>query len=194
MQRIVGLIVFFAFGAFAQDLQTILERARTKNKDGNRVVEIEAAGINKHEDSMSQTTGLSKPADSSDAQTEATSGVVVDRSPASAPSVYNKLEFKKDPTVQTTSNPAAPVNGEARCVPHFLPGKRGQVNGFKCFEVQSNRAMAEAGLQEGDVILSVDDQRLVSTDDVVRTYSKLGAKSYSQIVVLRDGKQLVLSR
>lgn len=188
MQRIVAVIVFFAFGAFAQDLQTILERARMKNTNTAR----EAGGTNQY---STQT----------DSQAEANGGVVGDRSPSSVPTrdpsavptqnteIYNKLEFKKA-SVETSSNTNANTDGQARCVPHFLPGKRGQVNGFKCFQVQNNRALAEAGLQEGDVILSVDDQRLISSDDVVRTYSKLGARDYSQIVVLRDGKQVVLSR
>lgn len=103
--------------------------------------------------------------------------------------LYNKLETKKESQAITNSE-----DGQARCVPHFIPGTRGQVNGFRCFQVNNSATLAQAGIQEGDVILRVDMHRLVSSDDVAITFNLLQTKQYSEIYILRDGREEVLRR
>jgi len=90
---------------------------------------------------------------------------------------------------QLLANPMAVAKG-ARLVPAL---KDGQSIGFQCSGITQASVYAKIGLQNGDTLISVNDQHLAAIDDVLNVYTSLRDKKKFKLAILRNGKPLVVN-
>lgn len=90
---------------------------------------------------------------------------------------------------QLLANPMAVAKG-ARMVPAL---KDGQSIGFLCTGITQDSVYAKIGLQNGDTLISVNDQHLAAIDDVLNVYTSLRDKKDFKVAILRNGKPLIVN-
>jgi hypothetical protein len=78
---------------------------------------------------------------------------------------------------------------EARIVPSFQDGNP---NGFKVFAIRRNSVFRQLGLQNNDVLTSVNGLDLTSTEKGLEIYSKLKNDKSFQVELLRNGAPMTL--
>jgi S1-C subfamily serine protease len=91
---------------------------------------------------------------------------------------------------------ATTLNAEdktARCVPNKVHSG-GAVEGYVCSNIPATHPFQKAGVQNNDVIMSVDGEKLASVQDSNRLLSKITHGNYSTILVTREGKNVTLKK
>lgn len=78
----------------------------------------------------------------------------------------------------------------ARIVPSFKDGK---AQGFKVFSMRPNSLLAQIGLQNGDVVKTINGRELSSPDQALETYAALRSAKKFELAVERRGAPLTLT-
>ncbi len=89
------------------------------------------------------------------------------------------------------------VYSAANCVPLVVKGRNpasvGGVSGFRCTKIYPGSGFAKAGILDGDIIKSVDGKRLNSGPTGPRILEKIENSDYSQITIVREGREEILA-
>ncbi len=100
-----------------------------------------------------------------------------------------KIDDKHYQIERSTVNSAlADMNklaSDARIVPSF---KNGQANGFKLFSIKPDSLYSQIGVQNGDVIQSINGFDMNSPDKALEAYSKLRSASSLDLQIERGGQ------
>ncbi|MDQ6999028.1 MAG: type II secretion system protein N [Mariprofundus sp.] len=73
---------------------------------------------------------------------------------------------------------------QARATPHFANGK---VNGFSVNDIVRGSLYQQAGLQNGDIILSINGEKITGTQQAMSIYSKLKSSPSLELQLIRAG-------
>lgn len=79
---------------------------------------------------------------------------------------------------------------DARLQPHFINGKQ---EGFLMKEVKSNGIYQNLGLQNGDVLLKINDYNLSSPESGMQAFNALRGMDRVQLDILRGGEKTTLT-
>jgi general secretion pathway protein C len=74
---------------------------------------------------------------------------------------------------------------DARIVPSF---KNGQANGFKLFSIKPDSLYSQIGVQNGDVIQSINGFDMNSPDKALEAYGKLRSAASLDLTLERGGQ------
>jgi len=80
---------------------------------------------------------------------------------------------------------------DARCVPEIKPNSGAEIEGFKCWEIPSDSPLFKAGVRNGDVVVSVDGNKLNSAKEALVLFNRIKDAGHTEIVVRRQGKRKV---
>ncbi len=84
---------------------------------------------------------------------------------------------------------ADPRLATLRAAPRYEPSAfRDKPNGFRVFDIKPGSLAARIGLQNGDVIRTVDSKLVNTEEDLVNAYRRLGSGNYASIVLQRKGQ------
>ena len=93
----------------------------------------------------------------------------------------------------TVNSALANLNGlamDARIVPSF---KNGQANGFKLFSIKPDSLYSKIGIQNGDVIQSINGFDMNSPDKALEAYTKLRNAASIDLQVERGGQTVSMN-
>ncbi|RMH58872.1 MAG: hypothetical protein D6679_03500 [Candidatus Hydrogenedentota bacterium] len=122
---------------------------------------------------ISEPPRVSSPASAGPAAGNAEGGIVVSRAEINA-SVKNPEE----------------IIGESKIVPEFRGGK---MVGFRISEVSRSSIVYKMGIRSGDVIKSVNGQRLDSLERAPQIWKKMKNVSQIRMAIERNGKETTMS-
>ncbi len=85
----------------------------------------------------------------------------------------------------------------ANCVPHSVKTRAlasgPAFKGFLCTRIHRASGFAKAGLENDDVIISVDGKKIGNAKKPATLLQKIELADYSQIVIVRDGREEILA-
>lgn len=85
----------------------------------------------------------------------------------------------------------------ANCAPLEVKGRNpasvGGVDGFKCTKILAGSGFYKAGIVDGDIVKSVDGKKINSLLVAGKLLRKIENADYSQIVIVRDGRESILA-
>jgi general secretion pathway protein C len=85
--------------------------------------------------------------------------------------------------VQQTLNDLASVMSKVRVEPYFRGGKP---DGFRLSQIQSASLLGNMGLQNGDIIKSVNGRDIATAEDAMRLYDAMKGSSFFRVGIIRD--------
>jgi type II secretion system protein C len=141
-------------------------------KNGEKVMEIPIEDIVKIKEVRTQTSGASPPP-SSFAQRVGRSTYVVDQA---------RLQ-------QMISNPSQMMT-DARLRPNVSDGKD---NGYTLSEVKPGGIYQSLGLQEGDVLLRINEYNISNPEKALQAFSALKGLDRVQIDLMRSGARMTMT-
>lgn len=132
------------------------------------------------------------------AATSTTPSATIEPSPAAA-SVPEKtsnlvtIEVRKDSMEHYLAN-LPELLSSALATPHFRDAGNGQsiVEGFEISRIKEAGAVQQLGLQNGDVVLEVNGDKLDSAASALRLLSQAQAMTQATLIVLRNGQRLTV--
>jgi membrane-associated protease RseP (regulator of RpoE activity) len=82
----------------------------------------------------------------------------------------------------------------AVATPHFREVGNGQsiIEGFELDSIKAASAVDQLGLQNGDVVMEVNGDKLVSAASVLRLFGQAQAMSQAKLTVLRNGQRMTI--
>jgi general secretion pathway protein C len=84
---------------------------------------------------------------------------------------------------------ASAIGGSVRAVPHQQDGR---LVGVKLYGISRNHLLAELGLQNGDVLRTINGLELASPDQALDAYAKLRNASHFSVALVRRDRPLTL--
>ena len=90
-------------------------------------------------------------------------------------------------TVDSLLNNMSALSRAARIVPEL---KDGRAAGFRLFSVRPDGPFAKIGLQNGDVISSINGLEMNSPDQALMVYTKLKSASHLSVGLERNGQKI----
>ncbi|MGY8815107.1 MAG: PDZ domain-containing protein, partial [Gammaproteobacteria bacterium] len=79
---------------------------------------------------------------------------------------------------------------QAKAIPHSVNGEN---QGFKVVEIQEGSIFQDLGLQQEDVIRSVNGTPIRTAEDALNAYRKLRTSNSFQLDLLRSGRSMTLN-
>ncbi len=92
--------------------------------------------------------------------------------------------------VTKSINNIAQIMSTVRVTPHFEDGKSA---GFRVSNIKKESILKTMGFKDGDIINSVNGQKINSAEDVMRLYNTLKDSSLFGIGLIRDGQSKTLN-
>jgi hypothetical protein len=89
--------------------------------------------------------------------------------------------------------PTAAVNCTPQTIKGRNPANAGEINGYRCTKVLPGSGFAKAGILDGDIVKSIDGKKLDSMVTGPSHLRKIENAEYSQIVIVRDGREAILA-
>jgi general secretion pathway protein C len=83
----------------------------------------------------------------------------------------------------------AEIMRSARIVPHE---QNGQVVGVKMYGIRRNSLLGQLGLQNGDLLRSINGYDMASPDSALEAYSRLRSASNLSVAITRRGKPMTV--
>lgn len=114
------------------------------------------------------------------------------RTPITPPAASESIQDSKVEKLTPKQGDVAPKSEPAKklsCSPNRV--SPGQI-GLKCARVEPGSDLAKAGIVAGDVVMSIDGESLSTETSAAILYAKLKTHQFSEIRVLRNGKEVVL--
>ena len=101
----------------------------------------------------------------------------------------NRYQVPKS-TVDYSMNHLSELFTQIRAVPNI---QNGRTNGFSLSEIEPGSVFDEMGLEEGDVLRSVDGQQVTDPAQAMQMMSMLRNRNQLTVQVFRDGKPITLT-
>lgn len=93
----------------------------------------------------------------------------------------------------TVQYPFLGIIGQTSSAETITGQKTGKPNGVLIIGFTSNSAAQNAGVQKGDTVISLDGQKISSMDDLLLYVRRAGVGSTVKLVVIRNGKNEVIT-
>jgi general secretion pathway protein C len=82
---------------------------------------------------------------------------------------------------------------QATAVPNIVPGTGGEVDGFKMLGIEPNSVFSQIGLKVGDVLKSVNGEKVNSPAKAMELYNSLRNEGHIELEIERDGRPTALN-
>lgn len=108
--------------------------------------------------------------------------------------VINSINTKAKLKFQTTRNPDAGRHGARKGVTMgVMPDYTFDGKGMKVDGVTEGKPASKAGVQKGDIVIQLGDNKINSMMDYMTALSKFKKEQTTTVIVIRDGKEVTLS-
>lgn len=84
------------------------------------------------------------------------------------------------------------VKWSGHCVPNFDLRANRRGPGFRCFNIESQEVLKDAGLVNGDIVTRIDGERLGTSAQAEKLLFEVRTEPDANVHVLRDGREQIL--